>query len=495
MPEALHTGKLLLGENNISVDGGTGSAAVASLTWQSAVAMTGGILSQGLKFLVIIYIARRLSISEFGLISFAIAVSAYCLTLSNFGLPVFGSRAVARSGYVPRGLLGEIACLRACLALTGMIVSVTVLWLAPEVSRLELLLIGIFGLSNVALAGLFDWAFQGLHRQDVSAVLNIICQGGWLVLTVVGMHLGMGIMAVPTALSGAALIAGIVGYLWLRQTGQIRSGDNDQLNVVRRSWEILKLGAPLGLGTLLVTVLIWSDAIVIRLLRGQEAVGLYAAGNRAALALAMLSSFYVQGAFPLLSRAGQGDRVHLNQYFQRCYEDMALVFVPGSIWAIFYAQSIILLVFRKPEYLAATPVFRIFQVTFLLAALSNLFGIGVVVATHQDGEYQKVLVLATFAFLPLCVGLSAWAGNLGASVAALVAQAVSLLLFLRKTRKIVQPKHGSALLVPILAGISVAIVSKLIGLNLYLSAGLLLMAYAFLLGNRFRLAYLSEGVS
>jgi len=423
------------------------------------------------------------------------AASGYTLSLSNFALPVFGSPAVAASGHVSRGFLGEIACLRACLAVVGTIGTIGILCLAPRVSRLELLLVGIFGLSNVALAGLFDWAFQGLHRQEVSATLNIIWQGGWLALTVAGMHLGMGVLAVPAGLAAAALVASAVGYFWLRQTGQIRHGDNDHVNVLRRSWEILKLGAPLGWGTLLVTVLIWSDAIVVRLLRGEQAVGLYAAGNRPALALAMLSSFYVQGAFPLLSRASREGLARLNQYFQRCYEDMALVFVPGSLWAIFYAREVILLVFRNPEYLAAVPVFQIFQFVFLLAALSNLFGIGAVVATHQDRQYQKVLALTTCVFLPLCVLLTLWAGNMGASAAALAAQVLSLILFLKNTRGIIQPKHATALLIPLLAGVGVGVVSRGIGLTLFWSAGLLLLTYLAMFAARVLVTRQSEGVN
>jgi O-antigen/teichoic acid export membrane protein len=494
MSEALPTGKLLLAENNTLAEGGTVPAAVATLTRQSAVAMTGGILSQGLKFLVVIYIARRLSISEFGLISFAIAVNAFMFIVSNFGLPVFGSRAVARSGIVSRGLLGEIACLRAFLALGGMIVSVGILCFVPGISRVELLLVGIFGLSNVAQAGLFDWAFQGLHRQEASAILNIIWQGGWLAMTVLGMHLGMGILSVPAALSGAALLASGVGYLWLLQTGQIRCENDDHVNILRRSWEILKLATPLGWGTLLMTVLIWSDAIVVRLLRGEQAVGLYAAGNRAALALAMLSSFYMQGAFPLLSRASEEGPSHLNQYFQRCYDDMAMVFLPGSVWAIFYAREVILLVFKNPEYLSAASVFRIFQVMFLLAALSNLFGIGAAVATHRDRDYQRVLVLTTFVFLPLCVVLTAWRGNLGASAAALLAQGLSLILFAKKTQGVVHPNHAAALLVPLLVGVGVGAVSKFVGLSLYWSAGLLILAYAGMFGTRFRTTFPREGI-
>jgi O-antigen/teichoic acid export membrane protein len=468
---------------------------IAVLTRNSAVAMAGGVVSQGLKFLVVVYLARILTISEFGRVSFAIAVNAYMLILAHFGLPVFGSRVVATTGVVSRGLLIEVACLRAGLALAGGLASVAVLFLLPGVSRVEIAMVAIFGLSNVAQAGLFDWVFQGLHKQEVSAVLNIIWQGGWLVLTVLGLKLGLGILSVPAALAGGALIAAITGYLWLWRTVDVQRERDDHVSVPHRSWEILVRGAPLGWGTLLVTILIWSDTLVVRLVGGQEAVGLYAAGNRPALALAMLSSFYVQGAFPMLSQAAQAGPSFLNRYFQHCYEDMALVFIPGSLWALFYTREILLLVFKNTEYLAATPIFRIFQITFLLAALSNLFGIAALVANHRDRDYQGVLARATCIFLPACALLTAWAGNLGASIAALSAQAVSLVLFRMEARGVLQPRHAKAILKPLFAGAVVGGAGRALGLGLISSAGLLMVAYVLLFIGRSRMTFQAVEVS
>lgn len=493
MSETLPTEKLLLEDAPAPVVN-RGIAGIATLTRNSAIAMGGGVLSQGLKFLVVVYLARILSVSDFGRISFAVAVNAYMFVIAHFGLPVFGSRAVATSGVVSRGLLLEITSLRACLAIVGLLACVGILFLTPKVSRIEIGLVAIFGLSNVAQAGLFDWVFQGLHRQEVSAALNIIWQGGWLVLTVAGIHLGMGILAVPAALAASGLLAAAAGYFWLRRTVEISRSHRDYIQILQRSWEILKLGAPLGWGTLLVTMLIWSDTLIVRLLRGQEAVGFYAAGNRPALALAMLSSFYVQGAFPMLSWAGQEGRAALDRYFEHCYSDMAMVFVPGSIWAIFYAREIVLLVFKNPQYLAAVPVFRIFQITFLLAAAANFFGVGALVATHKDRAYQRVLVVTMAVFLPTCILLTLLAGNLGAGVAALGAQALSVVLFLIGMRGIVRPVHSAAVLKPLVAGLAVTLAGKALGLGLISSLGLLLACYAGFFAVRFRGSYQTEGV-
>lgn len=481
------------GEKDDLALGDTAEFSVSFLSRNSSIAMIGGLVSQGIRFLVIVYVARRFSVSEFGLLSFAIAVSAYQFVICHFGLPFFGSRAVAKAGRVSHGLLAEVFCVKACLALGGMALSTGVLALVPGVSRKELLLVALFGLSNLPLAGFLDWAFQGLHRQEVSAILNVILQGSWLMLTVAGIRFGMGVSAVPAALAAAALIASTIGYFWLKQTGHIGRFNGDQPSVLRRSWQTLESAAPLGWGILLNTVLVWSDAIAVRLLRGEQAVGWYAAGNRAGLALATLASYYVQGAFPMLSRASYDSPAQFRKFFQHSYEDMAIAFVPGSLWAIFYAREIVLLLFKNPQYLAAVPVFQVFQAIFLLTALGNLYGLGALVAVHRDRDYRKVLALTASVFIPLCIALTAFKGILGASVAVLSTQVMSLILFARKSRQLVRARHGQALALPFGVGLGVVMAGKFLTLTLIASAVLLGSAYAGLIAARFRRDHLREG--
>jgi O-antigen/teichoic acid export membrane protein len=456
--------------------------------------MAGGLISQALKFLVVIYVARQFSVPEFGLFSFAWAVYAYIFVVSNFGLPMFGSRAVARSGRVCQGLVMEIWWSRACLALVATVLTVGLLTLVPGVSRIELQLVGILGLSNIAQAGIFDWAFQGLHRQEVSAILNVIWQGGWLVLTVAGVRLGLGLRGVAAALFASAFVASAIGYSWLTRGALFQRAKNGTERLLHRSWEMLKSAAPLGSATLLVTVIIWSDAVLVRALQGEQAVGFYAAGNRAALALAMLASTYVQGAFPLLSRMSTEGAPQFSRYFQRCYQDMALCFLPGSLWAIFYAPEIILTIFKKTAYLPAVPIFRIFQVVFLLTALWNLYGMGVIVAHHRDRFFQRVLATTAILFLPLCSLLTALDGIRGTSLAVLLTQASCLAAFMMEGRAYVHANHRSALLFPGLVGAGVAAGGKVLGLSLFPSAVLLAFAYAGMLVVRFRGWFLTRGV-
>ena len=96
-----------------------------------------------------------------------------------------------------------------------------------------------------------------------------------------------------------------------------------------------------------------------------------------------------------------------SKYFDRVYEDLALLFIPGSVWAFARAPQIMLVVFKRPEYLAGVGVFRIFQVFLLVCIVSNLFGMGVLVTHHQDQAYRRALLISAVAMLVLCLVLTA----------------------------------------------------------------------------------------
>jgi O-antigen/teichoic acid export membrane protein len=449
----------------------------SAVTRASSIAIAGGIASQGLKFLVVIYVARQFSTIEFGWFSFAVAVNAYITIISNFGLPIFGSRVISRSGCVPGELLQEIVCARLFLAAAAVLTCVGVLSLVPQVGHEEFLLVVLFGASNLPLAGLCDWVFQGLHRQDLSAFLNIIWQASWLVFTATCVALGTGILAVAVALIASAALVTIIGYGWLQRSRATFQRTGSKTRLSHRARQVLHAAAPLGWGTLLISVAVWTDAICVRLLRGEFAVAVYAAGNRAALALSMLGTFFVQGAFPLLSRASSLSVSLFESCFAQTLSDLAILFVPGSLWAIWYANEIIALIFRRSDFAAAVPVFRLFQVTLLFFVVNTLLGTGVLVAFHRDHSFRAVLVSSTVLFLGLCPLLTWKWGNKGAALAVLISQMFACARFIVKVRSLVRMRVGSLLRWPVIVG-TISLTSCVV-LKLSLAASLIPLGLAY----------------
>jgi O-antigen/teichoic acid export membrane protein len=451
------------------------SASAISRVRSSGTAIAGGLVSQGLKAAVMILLARSFSASQFGAFSFANSVNAFLFIISQFGLPTFGAREVAQAGVVRSGLLRAITEARLLLGILVTLLTLAVLFFSPAVAREEVWLVAGFGLSNVALSCLYEWVFQGAGKLHLWAVVNIAWQGLWLVFTIVGIQAKASIVMASFGYAAGAVAAALIGWPWVRRLRQEYSTSPTDPNYSMP--RVLKAGANLGTGTLLITVLVWTDTIIVRLLRGQQAAGVYAAGNRVALALATLGSFYVLGAFPRLSQLAMNSPGEYSKHFQRAYEALALLFVPGTLWALFYAPQIMLVLFKKPEYVAGAMVFRIFQIFLLVASISNLYGMGALVAHRRDHAYRKALVISVVGLLALCPVLTVRWGLEGTAVAVLLSQGLSLGLFMAETRDVVRAEHLKTLGVPALVGIIPVFVGAVFHLRFWMSVAALVLTY------------------
>jgi len=455
-----------------TVSPGAGSA---SLVRSTGTAIAGGLVSQVLKAVVIIYIARVFGPAGFGSFSFAFSVNGFLFVFSQFGLPVFGAREVAQAGGLEKDLLKAITEARLLLAVFSVAVALVVLHFVTGGPRSEFWLVAGFGLSNVVLSGFDDWAFQGMGRVDLWAMLNITWQGLWLIFTFVGVHAHTSIVLVSFGYAAGGLLAGLIGWPWLRKFIQRPHSHVAVPFYSLRS--VIGSGANLGAATLFMSVLVWTDTIIVRWLQGQHSAGVYAAGNRVALALAMLAGYYVLGAFPKLSHLAKSSPQEYSKYFQRAFEDLAFLFIPGALWALFYTPQIMIVLFNNPEYVAGAAVFRIFLVLLLVNVFSNLYGMGVIVAHRRDRAYSRVYAASTATLLVLCPLLTLRWGIAGAALAALLSHSLGLLLFMALARNVVRPEFLKALGLPALLAVVPVLSGTAFHLGFWTSAATLVLTY------------------
>lgn len=482
MSEGLSTKEAVLAESSVSTGQDGPSAAVAALARNSATATVGGVLSQALKVLVLIYIARAYGAAEFGSFSFAYSINAFLYVFAQFGLPTFAAREVAQTSRLNQRLFRSVSEARLLLAIGGGVVALAVLSAVPRVTREELYLVAGFGLSNVALAWMSDWVFQGMGKLHGWAALNIIWQASALVLTVLAVRSRASIWVVSFAYAAGALVAALSGWLWWRRSlgaQENRAGSQYSLT------NVLREGTHLGTGTLLQTFLVWIDIIVVRMVLGQHGAGLYAAGNRIALGLGMLAGYYMQGAFPSLTRAALLGPAEYKRNFQQAYNNLSSLFVPGAVWGIFYAPEILEFLYKRSEYSVAAPVFQIFQLVLLLTTFGIvLYGLGVLLAFRWDRTYQRDFAAASTIYLLLSPLLTWRWGIAGAAAAALIVQAILFALFEMQVRRFIVPRHAEALLQPCLLGLAAASLSKLFHVSLFPALSFLTVAYG-ILGARY----------
>ncbi len=74
------------------------------------------IFAQFISFFVVVYLARILGPGDFGKISFAITITIYFTLIINLGLPLLGTREIARDREKINDYLNNILTMRLCLA-------------------------------------------------------------------------------------------------------------------------------------------------------------------------------------------------------------------------------------------------------------------------------------------------------------------------------------------------------------------------------------------
>src|SRR5512140_2221248 len=74
-----------------------------------------------LGFIAVAYLARTLSVAEFGLINIAFTILSYTIIVSTAGLNVFGIKETARQG--PNAAIGTLISLRLVIAAVVFVVT------------------------------------------------------------------------------------------------------------------------------------------------------------------------------------------------------------------------------------------------------------------------------------------------------------------------------------------------------------------------------------
>ena len=138
--------------------------------------LVGELGNRALRFIALLVMARYLSVTDFGIVNVAIAVSGILLVVTSLGLPDQGSREVAATPGKAGWLLGRISTIRV-LTLTLVGAAGCVIMLIVSDGGLDIALLIVAMALMMALSA--DWLSRGLERMGTIAFASL---GGGLVM-------------------------------------------------------------------------------------------------------------------------------------------------------------------------------------------------------------------------------------------------------------------------------------------------------------------------
>lgn len=257
------------------------------------------IITRIIGFFYTIFLARNLGVSDFGLLTVALAYFSLLSALSDLGLNQFLIRELARDRSTSTELISNIAMIRLTLASVIFAVFALGLYLFDQDKiRVSLTLLSLLAIVPQSVALTFDAIFVSIKKLQFSAVALLISS---LMTVLVGVFLvsgGLGPIGAINALIFGQIIylAVLVVFLYKYRISPLSS---IKLSVIKKAL----IGAlPYGLLSVLGLLYFKIDSILLSYLRGSFETGLYGAAYRFLEATVFIPNALGLALFPVLTK-------------------------------------------------------------------------------------------------------------------------------------------------------------------------------------------------
>ncbi len=374
-----------------------------------------------------IFLARVLGPAGYGVLGFGIALVSYLGLAVNLGMDVHAVREVAKSPESGRHIVNMVLTNRLVVA-TVMIGAIYLLsphlgWSADAEKVVRIQVLGLIG-----TALLVDFYFQSRQRMEVLAVRQVVAALAAMV-AVLALVRGAGDLEVAAAIPVAALVASaVVLFAYFVFRGVAPSGQRPRegrLGFIRRS-------APLALISVLVTILVNLDIVILGYLVTEDRLGLYVAATRVLAVAVILPGLLHSVFYPALAEAMSDDarRSRLAEDLSRVLAFFGCV-IAGA--GVILAPVVIPLLFGG-AYDGSAGAMRILLVHAAFVFLTSAYGTALL-AWNGDKPYTILLSIGAVLNVALNFLLIPHFGIEGAAMATLASQVVMWLSLSAVVRK------------------------------------------------------------
>ena len=326
--------------------------------------------------------ARELGRHGFGEFTFALALALVLTTIASFGTDEILALTVARDRTTAPRVLTDALTVNALLGVVAILTAVAFAFVAgydAEV-RAAVALLAVAAVVELASKSLYA-TFQGHDDMRPVAVSLVIQRWVTAAAGILAMLLGAGVVTVSAIYLGGALLAFV--YAAARLVA-MRIGASRALSA-EGTRTLLGMSVALGI-TLIVQTVLWRvDAVLLSLIDGNAAVGVYGVAYRLLESTLFISYSFVAALMPTLARASRDSDPPLGVAFEGGAKLMVATLLPlGAVFALF-PEPILTLIYGS-EFDDAIGPLR------WLAPATAVYGLGFLSATLLIAQGRQGLL-------------------------------------------------------------------------------------------------------
>ena len=339
------------------------------IAYNTAAQLVGKAATTLTTLILTVLITRRFGPSGYGDFTIMMAYSALFYIVADFGLNAIATRDFSKDESKIPTYFKNLVGLRLAMSLALFAIGALALVLFPYSRFVKIgVLIGLLTVFTQALYSSTNAVFQARMRYDLSVLAAIFGSVAILVLSFLTISRGGGLLPiVGSYVVGGLVMVGISLVFVRKLTGIV--GVAKDLGL----WRYLFMAAlPLGITTIFSVVLQKADALLLSVLSGNEAVGLYGASYKIFEFALVFPTFFVNSIYPIMVRRFGEGREKLMETIKYSGLFLFVVSILGSVVGHFLAPWMIRVV-AGPEFVESVQALRLLLLGLPIFYLSALF--------------------------------------------------------------------------------------------------------------------------
>ncbi len=372
-----------------------------------------------LGFLSVAYLARKLSLADFGLVSLGFTILSYTINISTAGLNLYGIRETAHGS--DKTMAGRLLSLRLAIA-SGVFVLTALIGALFMQDPIMMKLIIALNCSLFAQAFLLEWHFQGKEQMNTISFGKSVTAAVYLVLVLLLVRSDHDILWVAVASVSGDIVMMLFYYAKYR-----REGNEVRLSIDRTAWkQMLQQSLPLGIGTVLGQISINLAPLIIAIIMTSNDVGLYSAASKLVVFLLLFDRVLGVLLLPASARLKSVSPEQLAPRLGDALRWILLAALPICVGGMLLSNDIIRLVFGG-NFSASGDLFRILIWFLCFTMIHTVFTSGLI-AVAPSGVYGKVMIKSALIYVVSVTILTRFYGLEGAVFGVVLSEGLTLLI-------------------------------------------------------------------
>ncbi|MDD6049539.1 MAG: flippase [Methanobrevibacter ruminantium] len=430
-------------------------------------------------FLWTIAIARYLGVNDYGILSFAISFTVLLGMGTDIGMTTFATREISKEKSLTNKFINNVIPFKVVLSVLLFILTALILFLLGyDKLTIDVSLIISIETIFICMIKFIAGVFQAHEDVRINSIGDMVAGLLLLLFTFITIFFDLGLKAIAMSYTLTYLI-----YMIIMAYEIIKHYGVPKFELDLPFWiGTAKKSIPFGLSIFFYTVYFSIDVVMVQMIAGDYATGLY---NSAYKIVSVFAAFYViyqYVIFPLMSKLYAEDTNLLKVSFEQSFKYSLLILLPLSIGVYLYSDYIINLIYSS-QYALASPAMQIliWTIVFLFingVATSLLNSIG------KEVSVTKIYVVAAVFNIVLNYFMIPVLSYNGAAITTVLSEVLILVLMMYSISRTEYKPDWSLLktVVKLIAcGIILAMALHLINVSLWLAIPIGFVVYVLAL--------------